>query len=113
MILTLSKTCVFDISSKYLRQSKNIEGGKERHNFVVMNSNSYSGGNGEIYRASFTVQSGNSKMEISTKLTQDTLLIFQELVKGVGDGLGLRDITRNMESVLSRQIMLKNYLNLD
>ncbi len=66
IVLMLSNVCAFDISSKYLRLSKNVEHRPERINYVIMSSHS----NGsELYRANISNQ--NNKMEITTKLQSE------------------------------------------
>lgn len=97
--LTLSTTCVFDISSKYLRQSKNSESRPQRNNYVIMNT--YNSKIGEIYKASVVTvpQSQNSKMEISTKMVQERSAIFEEFAKNRGRGYSLRGILNSLKSL--------------
>lgn len=44
MVLTLSNACIFDISSKYVRQNKGVQGRPQKRNYVIM-SNYSSGSN--------------------------------------------------------------------
>lgn len=103
-MLGLSRTAIFDISSKFVRSNR---ASPEGRHYVVMNTNG-----GELYRAS--IQPHTNKMEICHRVARDSLPVLGELAGGLpGDTQDLARLVGKLERTLLLRGYFRHYLNFE